>query len=225
HLKQARLSEATRLNIGKSLLLENNAALLKALARSYKLKLYFVSVSSRLQPGDADDLAKAVRDAESLGESTRLGDGLGAVIDDLRGNPPSAVLVFSDGINTDGSTLADAAARARRKGVPLFTVALGSEMPVRDVELSDVLVDEVVFVDDVVRSRAAGRDDRHARQGRRDGARPAGISAHRGGRIRLRGRSGARRRRKPARQQSPAAARQRAKRAGPCVAGAVVPQL
>ncbi|HQU47409.1 MAG TPA: VWA domain-containing protein, partial [Pirellulales bacterium] len=150
HLKQARLSEATRLNIGKSLLLENNAALLKALARSYKLKLYFVSVSSRLQPGDADDLAKAVRDAESLGESTRLGDGLGAVIDDLRGNPPSAVLVFSDGINTDGSTLADAAARARRKGVPLFTVALGSEMPVRDVELSDVLVDEVVFVDDVV---------------------------------------------------------------------------
>ncbi|HVA51513.1 MAG TPA: VWA domain-containing protein [Pirellulales bacterium] len=150
HLKQARLSEATRLNIGKSLLLENNAALLKALARSYKLKLYFVSDSARLQPGDADDLAKVVRDAESLGESTRLGDGLGAVIDDLRGNPPSAVLVFSDGISTDGSTLADAAARARRKGVPLFTVALGSEMPVRDVELSDVLVDEVVFVDDVV---------------------------------------------------------------------------
>ena len=38
----------------------------------------------------------------------------------------------------------------RRKGVPLFTVAVGSEQPVRDLELADLLVDEVVFVDDVV---------------------------------------------------------------------------
>jgi hypothetical protein len=150
HLKQARLNESSRLNVGKSLLLENNAALLKELARRYKLKLYLVSNSARLQTGDADELAAAVRHVEALGESTRLGDGIATVIDDLRGNPPSAVVVFSDGVNTEGSSLADAAARARRKGVPLFTIALGSETPIRDVELTDVLVDEVVFVDDVV---------------------------------------------------------------------------
>ncbi len=34
--------------------------------------------------------------------------------------------------------------------MPLFTVALGSETPIRDLELSDLLVDDVVFVDDVV---------------------------------------------------------------------------
>lgn len=149
-LKQARLTEATRLSIGKSLLLENDAALLKELARRYKLKLYLVSDSARLQTGDADALAAAVRRADAMGETTRLGDGLDAVIDDLRGSPPSAVLLLSDGINTEGSSLADAAAKARRKGVPLFTVALGSETPIRDVELTDLLVDEVVFVDDVV---------------------------------------------------------------------------
>ena len=69
---------------------------------------------------------------------------------DLRGTPPAAIVLLSDGINTDGETLADAARYARRKGVPLFTVGLGSEQPVRDLELSDLLVDEVVFVDDVV---------------------------------------------------------------------------
>src|SRR5487761_1223809 len=150
HLKLARLAEATRLNVGKSLLLENSASLLKELARGYKLKLYFVSNTARLQAGDADDLAKAVREVDALGDSTRLGEGIEMAIDDLRGNPPSAVLLFSDGVVTEGGTLADAAARARRKGVPLFTIALGSETPVRDVELSDLLVDEVVFVDDMV---------------------------------------------------------------------------
>ena len=150
HLKQARTTDATRLNIGKSLLLENNAALLKELAQRYKLKLYFVDKTTRLQSGDVDELAKAIREVDALGESTRLGEGIETVIDDLRGNPPSAVLLFSDGVNTEGSSLADAAARARRKGVPLFTIALGSETPIRDVDLSDLLVDEVVFVDDVV---------------------------------------------------------------------------
>ena len=39
---------------------------------------------------------------------------------------------------------------ARRRGVPLFPIGLGSDQPVRDLKLSDLLVDDVVFVDDVV---------------------------------------------------------------------------
>ncbi|HEV3022104.1 MAG TPA: vWA domain-containing protein, partial [Pirellulales bacterium] len=150
HLKQAGLTDASRLNVAKSLLLENDAALLKELARRYKLKLYFVATSARLQAGDATELRGALAKLDALGESTRLGDGIETVIDDLRGSPPSAVLVLSDGVNTEGHTLADAASRARRKGVPLFTVALGSETPIRDIELNDVLVDEVAFAGDVV---------------------------------------------------------------------------
>ena len=63
---------------------------------------------------------------------------------------PSAIVLFSDGINTEGESLADAAAYARRKGVPLFTVGLGNEKPNRDLVVSDLLVDDVVFVDDMV---------------------------------------------------------------------------
>ncbi len=87
---------------------------------------------------------------EASGETSRLGAGLRHVLGDLRGTPPAAILLLTDGINTDGESLADAARYARRKGVPLFTVGLGSEQPVRDLELADLLVDEVVFVDDVV---------------------------------------------------------------------------
>ena len=73
-----------------------------------------------------------------------------SVLDDLRGTPPAAIVIVTDGINTDGPSLADAAVFARRKGVPLFVVGLGSDQPLRDLELSDLLVDEVVFVDDMV---------------------------------------------------------------------------
>ena len=72
------------------------------------------------------------------------------ILNDLRGAPPSAIVLFSDGINTEGESLADAADYARRKGVPLFTVALGNERPNRDLVVSDLLVDDVVFVDDMV---------------------------------------------------------------------------
>ena len=57
---------------------------------------------------------------------------------------------WTDGITTGGESLTEVAAYARRKGVPLFTVGLGSEQPVRDIELGDLLVDEVVFVNDII---------------------------------------------------------------------------
>ncbi|MBX3412655.1 MAG: VWA domain-containing protein [Pirellulales bacterium] len=142
--------EPTRLNLAKSVLLEDNAALLRGVDRDYKLKLYTVSTAARQQPGTVQEIEAAVRHLEPTGESTRLGDGIQSVLADLRGTPPAAMVLLTDGINTDGESLAAAALVCRRKGVPLYSVALGSDRPVRDIELSDLLVDEVVFVNDIV---------------------------------------------------------------------------
>jgi hypothetical protein len=141
---------ATRLNVAKAVLLDKKTDVLAAIARRYRLKLYFVSSAARAQPGALAEMRDAVRAAEPRGDSSRLGGGLRYVLSDLRGTPPAAVILLTDGINTEGESLADAARYARHKGVPLFAVGLGSEQPVRDLELADLLVDEVVFVDDVV---------------------------------------------------------------------------
>jgi len=102
---------------------------------------------------EADDSAAANEAIERLSPDvpvTRLGGAVADILRDLRGNDPAALIVLSDGINTDGPTLRDAANAARRRGVPLFTVALGSdEVPV-DLALSELLVEEVVFVGDVL---------------------------------------------------------------------------
>jgi uncharacterized membrane protein len=149
-LARAELRDPTRLNLAKSLLLEDKAALLRAIDDRYKLKVYFLDDVARAQSGELDGLLANIRNLQPTGEATRLGLGVRTVLNDLRGTPPTAIVLFSDGVNTEGESLADAAAYARRKGVPLFTVGMGSETPVRDLELSDLLVDDVVFVDDVV---------------------------------------------------------------------------
>ena len=53
--------------------------------------------------------------------------------------------------------LAKAAEMAKAKGVPLYTIGLGDPQPERDLELTDLQVDEVVFVDDQVPFRVQAR--------------------------------------------------------------------
>ena len=142
--------KATRLNLAKSLLVAGDGELLRDAGRRHKLRLYFVSDAARSESGESAELVARIRQLEPSGESTRLGQGVRSILNDLRGTPPSAIVLFTDGVNTEGESLSSAAAYARRKGVPLFTVALGNEKHARDLVVSDLLVDEVVFVDDVV---------------------------------------------------------------------------
>ena len=112
--------------------------------------MYFVTGSRASRRQDVPGIIEELRSLAPKGETTRLGAGVRAALDDLRGATPAAVVVLTDGINTDGPSLADAAEHARRRGVPLYFVGLGSDRPVRDLKLSDLMVDDVVFVDDVV---------------------------------------------------------------------------
>lgn len=150
HLASAKLDKPSRLNLAKSVLLAGHASVLSELENRYKLKLYVLDDQVRNQPNDLASLVPHLESLQPTGEATRLGQGVRAVLNELRGTPPSAIILLSDGITTEGESLSDAAVYARRKGVPLFTVAVGSETPVRDLEIGDLLVDDVVFADDVV---------------------------------------------------------------------------
>ncbi|MBN2578482.1 MAG: hypothetical protein JXB10_05775 [Pirellulales bacterium] len=140
----------SRWNLAQTLLCERNAALLRGIAGEYKLRLYYLTGPRGAEKNDPAALAEAIRHARPVGQETRLGEGVRAVLDDLRGAVPAAIVLLSDGVNTVGPPLAEAAATAQRRGVPLFCVGLGSETPRRDLVLSDLLVDDVVFVDDAV---------------------------------------------------------------------------
>jgi hypothetical protein len=149
----------TRLSIAKGLILKDRARLLRELRGKYRVRIYRVSNSAQPlsevdRPGDLEPAAAKVRALEAAGTQTRLGDGVRQVLTELRGAPPSAIVLFTDGQTTEGEPLSKAAELATRKGVPLYTVGIGSPEPARDLELSELLVDDVVFVDDAVRFQA-----------------------------------------------------------------------
>lgn len=152
----ASLGEPTRLNLAKLLLLEpdTEGSLLELLTENYSLQTFFVDDGiQRMSDGEASNLAADVRGLATNGSgsgATRLGDAVRQVADDTRGASPAGVVILSDGVVTAGVSLADAAEEARTRGVPLFVVGLGSDSPTRDIELTSVLVDDAVFIDDLV---------------------------------------------------------------------------
>lgn len=149
-LDRVGLGEATRFNQARALLCEQDGAMLHSLRLDHKLRLYYTTDATRVQAGEPEPLVQDLMTREAEGESTQLGRALRAVYDDLRGMPPAAVVVLTDGINTQGPSLDDAAEWSVRKGVPLFFVGLGDQKPIRDVQLTDLLVEDLVFVGDMV---------------------------------------------------------------------------
>ena len=152
-------SRADRLAMAQGLLMKDDAALIKALELQHKVKIYLVSNAARPlaevdTPEDVKAAIASLKKVKATGDQTRLGDGLRQVLSELRGVPPTAVLLLSDGQTTEGEPLLKAAEVAKQKGVPIFAVGLGDPAPARDLELTDMLVDEVVFVDDLVRFEA-----------------------------------------------------------------------
>lgn len=146
----AGLDAASRWNLARTVLLEKDAALLRWMEKEYQLRVYFVTGARSARSNQSGELVQELHDLKPSGETSRLGESIRNVLNDLRGSAPAAIVLLSDGVNTDGPALADGAALARRRGVPLFLVGLGDDRPVRDVKVSDLLVDEVVFVNDLV---------------------------------------------------------------------------
>ena len=151
-LAQAGFLTQNRWNLARTLLTEQDGELLRSLTERYRLRLYYLTETGvrASQGSDISAWIKEIKSMEPDVPATPLGAGVQAVLGDLRGTPPAAVLLLTDGINTQGPALSEAAATARRKGVPLLTVGLGDDRPLRELRLGDLVTDDVVFAGDVV---------------------------------------------------------------------------
>ncbi|MBW3541669.1 MAG: hypothetical protein KY476_15480 [Planctomycetes bacterium] len=159
-LAEARLKDATRLNLAKAVLVGDGGDFLKRLARRHKLRVYHFSETASplivdgrevfLEPADIERLLPALRKLEPTGPQTRPGPAVRKVLDDLRGAPPSAIVILTDGVASTGEAdrLSEAAAAAYSKLVPIFAVGTGSDEPARDLHLYGVLSERIAFVGD-----------------------------------------------------------------------------
>ena len=147
-LRQNRLSGASRINLVKLLLLGREELLLKRLSSKYNLHLYHLSSSERNQtPSTSGNTVRAI---VADGKSSPLGQRVRDLIEQQRGRATVAVVVFSDGITTEGALLSEVADDARLQGIPLYMVQLGSSKPQRDLRISDLVADRTAFPHDLV---------------------------------------------------------------------------
>jgi hypothetical protein len=149
------LGELPRIEIAKRWISQNDGDLLQRLQKNHRLKIYAVGSTTRLvaEVDKADQVeaaVAAVTKLEAASTESRLGDGVKQVLSELRGIPPTALVMLTDGQTTDGENLPKAAESARRADVPLYLVGLGDPQPPRNVEVADMEVDDVAFVDDVI---------------------------------------------------------------------------
>lgn len=149
----------TRLNLAKALLTRKDGQFLRDLSQRHKLRIYTFSEGTSwlgnrelIKPKDLAEMAPLIQGVVPQGENTRPGPAVRTVLNDLRGTPPTAIICISDGITTtnEAERLSAVASYSRSKGVPLYTVGIGNDEPLRDLALFDTLVDEVAFVDDPV---------------------------------------------------------------------------
>jgi len=143
-------ADPSRLGQAKSLLTSEKQGWLEALNRRYRVKLVTIGDAVRelaLESGGDDS---RVAELSATDATSRLGEAVREIIDRQRGRSTAAIVLLTDGITTDGTTLNEAAAYARSKSLRLYIVGLGSEQPPRDIRLSDLLVDDIAFVGDVL---------------------------------------------------------------------------
>ena len=149
-LDKAGFADTTRLSQAKAILLGDDASLATSLDRKYNVKYFLLGSTPRPVAGSPEEIRRQLRSLSANQPVSRLGGGLRQMLQGQRGRPTAAAVLLTDGITTEGRTISEVADYARRKAVPLYLVGLGSRQPMRDLALGDLLVDDVVFVNDVV---------------------------------------------------------------------------
>lgn len=149
----------SRLAIGQGILTGNDGEFLKTLQQRHQLRVYRLSETASPVAGrdgtsgkQMERLIQAIQDLKPDGSETNPAAAVRKVLDDFRGSLPTAIVILSDGISSvgDAGRLSKVAGIAAQRLVPLYSIGIGSEEAMHDLNLYDTLVDEVAFVGDPI---------------------------------------------------------------------------
>jgi hypothetical protein len=97
-----------------------------------------------------DPSAAKASEWSPVGMESRLGDIVSSLLQRQRGRATAAIVLFSDGAITDGTSWDAAGRTAAERQVPLFLLGIGNDLPRRDLEVRDLLADDASYLGDLV---------------------------------------------------------------------------
>ncbi|MBC8354898.1 MAG: hypothetical protein H8E66_23210 [Planctomycetes bacterium] len=123
---------------------------LEELAEDYALRVF--EFSDGLQPLAIDDIASA---ETKPGNSSFIGEAIQQVVDDAAAESIAGVVLISDGQNTGGPSVSEAAHFAAAADAAVFAIPVDSNYSLGDVSIVDVDTSALVTVGDTVRVNVA----------------------------------------------------------------------
>lgn len=134
---------------------------IEKLAERYNLRVYAFSDHLEEISGEFTREARERRQAagdppapglDATGESTAIGDTMAQVMNELRGQPVAAILLFSDGRNTNGQDPVAWTRRQAEHGLvpPVYAIGVGNPADPRDIEVVRVTAPDVARARDKV---------------------------------------------------------------------------
>ncbi|MGE3778975.1 MAG: hypothetical protein AB7F89_17450, partial [Pirellulaceae bacterium] len=138
-------SPPSRFDIARRLVVQPHHGWLETLADEYRVRLFLVADTVReVRVEDWPELGNLRPDRPA----SQLGSAVQTILEAQRQRPTAGMILLTDGATTAGPSVSELGALARDRSVPLFPVGIGSQRPVRDLRLADLLADDAAFLDD-----------------------------------------------------------------------------
>jgi hypothetical protein len=146
-------SHKTRARLVQEVVQHNADKLLTVLAEKYDIQFYSVADDAQTfgAPPGKFRLPDPPLPRTHWGPQTKLGDAVAHVLREAGGRQVAGIILFSDGQNTGGTSLSEAAREAINKDTPIFTVPAGASKRWKDVAVVDVFTSGLVSVGDSAR--------------------------------------------------------------------------
>ena len=134
--------DRTRFNAAKAVVTQLQGEFRK----THDVKVY--SFSDTINLINSSKLDKSGKEAQGQifedkfkpdGEYSNVGDGLQDTLRELSANQISGIVFLSDGRETGGEPMKKVVEKAAKAGVPVHTVTFGTEFPLRDLAIDEVL--------------------------------------------------------------------------------------
>lgn len=144
------VNQLSRADLVRAVLESGTENFIEPVAADYEVR-YF-AFSDSLVPLVTDTARPEIPELPETGAgSTRMGEVLNAVLDEVAGQAVAGIVLFSDGQHTGGLPPLEAAEAAAKAGAPIFPVAPGSSTRLQDLSIVDVFTCGLISVGDTAK--------------------------------------------------------------------------
>ncbi len=143
------ITNASRLDLAKSLITGSVNTTLKSLSENLSINYYAFGKSLKMLKHGQQGGMNSLSSLKAVESSTSIAESLTSLASTGRGSPLAGIVLFSDGLDTSLRKAEAAISDLGEHGIPIYPVPMGIAEP-DDVSIRNIIIQEVAFSGDKV---------------------------------------------------------------------------